>query len=61
MADMLERRKLDILCLQETMWRGNKWKDLAGGHKLLYCGQTGRNRVAIVLVQVTRTIKVIEL
>jgi exonuclease III len=61
-VDMLERRKLDILCLQETRWKGNKSKDLAGGHKLLYSGQTGRNGVAIVLakeiretlVQVTR-------
>jgi hypothetical protein len=41
-ADMLERRKLDTLRLQGTRWKGNK-SNLAGGHKLLYSGQTGRN------------------
>ena len=33
-ADLMERRKMDILCLQETRWKGNKAKELAGGHKL---------------------------
>jgi hypothetical protein len=38
MVDMLERRKLDILCVQETKWKWNKSKE--GGHKLLYSGET---------------------
>jgi exonuclease III len=54
MVDMLERQKLNILCLQETRWKGNKSKDLAGGHKLLYSGQAGRNRVVIVLAKEIR-------
>ena len=48
-ADLMDRRRLDILCLQETRWKGEKSKDLAGGHKLIYIGETGRNGVAIVL------------
>ena len=50
-ADLVERRRVDILCLQETRWTGKKSKDLAGGHKLIYNGQTGKNGVAIVLAK----------
>ena len=48
-ADLVERRRLDILCLQETRWKENKSKDLADGHKLIYGGKTGRNVVGTVL------------
>ena len=48
-ADLVDRRKVDILCLQETRWKGKKSRDLAGGHKLIYYGESGRNGVAIVL------------
>ena len=48
-ADLMERRKVDILCLQETRWKGKKSKDLAGGHKLIYNGDSGRNGVTLVL------------
>ena len=42
---------MDILCLQETRWKGNKAKELAGGHKLLYSGNNaGRNGVAVILL-----------
>ena len=41
---------MDILCLQETRWKGNKAKELAGGHKLLYSGNNmGRNGVAVII------------
>ena len=50
MAYLMERRRMDILCLQETRWKGNKAKELAGGHKLLYSGNNaGRNGVAVIL------------
>ena len=42
---------MDILCLQETRWKGNKAKELAGGHKLLYSGNNAdRNGVAAILL-----------
>ena len=25
LADMMERRNVDILCLQETKWKGSRW------------------------------------
>jgi len=40
-ADFVDRRKLDILCLQETQWKGKKSKDLAGRHKLIHTGESG--------------------
>ena len=40
---------MDLLYLQETRWKGEKSKDLARGHKLVYNGDTGRNGVAIML------------
>ena len=49
-ADMMERRKLDILCVQETRWKGSKARNLGGGCKLFYYGENGkRNGVGIVV------------
>ena len=30
-ADMMERRKVDILCVQETKWKGSKARSIGGG------------------------------
>ena len=50
-ADLMERRKLEVLCIQETRWSGNKDRELGGGFKLFYSGadERGRNGVGIVL------------
>jgi len=48
-AEMMDKRKLDILCLQETRWKGKKAKELAGGHKLVYSRETGRYGVGVVI------------
>ena len=34
LADMMERRNVDILCLQETKWKGSKTRNNGGGCKL---------------------------
>ena len=45
-----ERRKVDILCVQETKWKGSKARTIGGGFKLLYHGVDGRrNGVRIIL------------
>ena len=31
LADMMERRNVDILCLQETKWKGSKARNIGGG------------------------------
>ena len=50
LADMMERRNVDILCLQETRWKGSKARHIGGGCKIFYNGTDGRkNRIGIVL------------
>ena len=51
MADLMERRKVGVLCVQETRWKGDKAKKLGGGCKLLRSGanKQGRNGVGIVI------------
>ena len=50
-ADLMYTRKVDILCVQETRWRGNKARELGEGYKLIYSGanKEGRNGVGIIL------------
>ena len=49
LADLMERRNVDILCLQETKWKGSKAGNIGGGCKLFYNGADGRkNGIGIV-------------
>ena len=48
-VDMMERRQVDILCVQETKWKGSKAKDLGAGHKLYYNGYE-RNRKGVGII-----------
>ena len=48
--DMMERRKLLVLCVQETKWKGSKARKIGNGYKLYYSGTTNnRNGVGIIL------------
>ena len=50
LADIMERRNVDILCLQETKWKGSKARNIGGGCKLFYNGADGRrNGIGIVV------------
>ena len=50
LADVMERRKVDILCVQETKWKGSKARNIGGGFKLFYHGSDGRrNGVGVIL------------
>ena len=51
LADLMERRKVGVLCVQEMRWKGDKAKELGGGCKLLRSGanKQGRNGVGIVI------------
>ncbi|XP_051775660.1 craniofacial development protein 2-like [Erpetoichthys calabaricus] len=50
LADMMERRKVDILCMQETKWKGSKARWIGGGLKLFYHGlDRRRNGVGVIL------------
>ncbi|KAK3548895.1 hypothetical protein QTP70_021245, partial [Hemibagrus guttatus] len=46
----MERRKVDILCVQETKWKGSKARSIGAGFKLFYYGvDSKRNGVGVVL------------
>ena len=50
LADMMERRNVDILCLQETKWKGSKARNIRGGYKIFYKGADKiKNGIGIVL------------
>ncbi|KAK3513085.1 hypothetical protein QTP70_000977 [Hemibagrus guttatus] len=50
LADMMERRKVDILCVQETRWKGSKARSIGAGFKPFYYGvDSKRNGVGVVL------------
>ena len=51
LADMMRRRCVDVLCVQETRWKGNKAKEIGEEYKLIYSGATpqGRNGVGVIL------------
>ncbi|KAK3571349.1 hypothetical protein QTP86_008270 [Hemibagrus guttatus] len=50
LTDMMERRKVDILCVQETRWKGSKARSIGAGFKLFYYGvDSKRNGVGVVL------------
>ncbi|KAK3556334.1 hypothetical protein QTP70_007104 [Hemibagrus guttatus] len=50
LADVMERRKVDILCVQETRWKGSKARSIGAGFKLFYYGvDNKRNGVGVVL------------
>ncbi|KAK3561046.1 hypothetical protein QTP86_026392, partial [Hemibagrus guttatus] len=50
LADMMERRKVDILCVQETRWKGSMARSIGAGFKLFYYGvDSKRNGVGVVL------------
>ena len=51
LANLMSERKMNILCVQETRWRGNKAKELGDGYKLIYGGANleGSNGVGIIL------------
>ena len=50
LTDMMERRNIDILCLQETKWKKSKARNIGDGCKLFYNGADGRkNGIGIVV------------
>ncbi|KAK3526520.1 hypothetical protein QTP70_030681 [Hemibagrus guttatus] len=50
LAGMMKRRKVDILCVQETRWKGSKAHSIGAGFKLFYYGvDSKRNGVGVVL------------
>ena len=49
-VDVMQRKKVEILCVQETRWNGQKAKELGEGYKIYYSGEgSKRNGVGIMV------------
>lgn len=50
-ADLMRKRKVEVMCVQETRWTGNKAKELGDGYKLIYgsANKEKRNGIGIIL------------
>ena len=59
--DMMERRNVDILCLQETKWKGSKARNIEGGCKLFYNGADGRKKGIGIVVREELAERVLEM
>ena len=57
---MMARRKVDILCVQETRWKGNKARNIGGGYKLFYHGVDGKRNGEGVILKEEYTKNVVE-
>ncbi|KAI5643615.1 hypothetical protein NE865_04417 [Phthorimaea operculella] len=50
LAEVLQRRKINICCIQELRWKGSKSRNIGNGYQLLYHGSSNaRNGVGIVV------------
>ena len=52
LVEVMKKRKLEMLCMQETRWGGNSAREIGEGYKIIYSGGTAkgkRNGVGVVL------------
>ena len=49
-VDFMERRKINIMCVHETKWKGSKARELRNGFKLFYIGEDGRRNVVGIIL-----------
>ena len=47
---MMAQRKIHIMCVQETRWKGNKTKELGDGYKLIFSGANGRGNNGVGII-----------
>lgn len=44
-VDLMERSKINVLCVQETRWRSDKARELRNRYKVLYSGANKEKRI----------------
>ena len=42
-VEMMKRRKMEVLCVQESKWKGDRARTMVGGYKMLHAGGNGRS------------------
>ena len=54
-VQLMRKKSLQLLCVQETKWKGSKAREIGAGCKLYYHGEYGtKNGVGIVLSEYVR-------
>ena len=48
----MKRRKMEVLCVQETKWKGDRARKMAEGYKMLHAGGDGRSNGVGIIVNV---------
>jgi len=60
LVEVMRQRKIEVMCVQETRWKGNSARELGEGYKIYYSGEKeGRNGVGVILSPLLKT-KVVE-
>ena len=49
-VETMQRRRLEVLCVQETKWKGDRARQMAGGYKIMHAGGDGRSNGVGVIV-----------
>ena len=61
-VEMMQRRRLEVLCVQEMKWKGDKARQMAGGYKMMHAGGHGRSNGVGVIVseEISREVERVE-
>ena len=51
-VEMMKRRKMVVLCAQETKWKGDRARNMAEGYRMLHAGGDGRSNGFGIIVNV---------
>ena len=43
-VEIMRRRKMEVLCVQETKWKGDRARKMAEGYNMLHAGGDGRRK-----------------
>ena len=60
-ADLMEQRGVDILCVQETRWEGEKARYIGVGYKMWYCGIGNKKNGKGIILKKEHVGRVVEL
>ena len=60
-ADLMERRGVDILCVQEICWKGKRARFIGGGYKMCYCGSGNKKNCVGIILKKEHVDRVVEL
>ena len=60
-ADLMEQRGVNILCVQETRWKGERARCIGGGYKMWYYGSGNRKNGLGIILKNEHVDKVVEL